>query len=185
MNDLTRRDALKLASAAGASTLAGPLALAADKAPGEAAKEKKATLKVLGLGEAKIACAALAASRAGARELIVGTASQLGDAYMIDLKLLDARSAVELRRSTKPVSGSPDALIDTPPEIAAAYQLSPADCEISPGVKVWDAWIESFPRRTPELLEAPGAIIYTSGTTGRPKGVRRHPPSRAERRRGG
>ena len=75
--------------------------------------------------EAKIACAALAASRAGARELIIGTASQLGDAYMIDLKLLDARSAVELRRTTKPVSGSPDALIDTLRE-AVVQLLAPA-----------------------------------------------------------
>jgi hypothetical protein len=75
--------------------------------------------------EAKIACAALAASRAGARELIMGTASQLGDAYMIDLKLLDARSAVELRRSTKPVSGSQDALIDTLRE-AVVQLLAPA-----------------------------------------------------------
>ena len=70
--------------------------------------------------------------------------------------------------------------VDTPPEIAAAYQLSPADCEMRPGVKVWDAWIESFPRRAPEALEPPGAIIYTSGTTGRPKGVRRHPPTPAQ-----
>jgi len=75
--------------------------------------------------DAKIACAALAASRAGARELIMGTASQLGDAYMIDLKLLDARSANELRRSTHPVSGSPDALIDTLRE-AVVQLLAPS-----------------------------------------------------------
>jgi long-chain acyl-CoA synthetase len=70
--------------------------------------------------------------------------------------------------------------VDTPPEIAAAYQLSPADCEMRPGVKVWDAWIESFPRRTPEVTDPPGAIIYTSGTTGRPKGVKRAPPTPAQ-----
>ncbi|MCA1828493.1 MAG: hypothetical protein ABR567_04595 [Myxococcales bacterium] len=75
--------------------------------------------------DAKIACAALAASRAGARELIMGTASQLGDAYMIDLKLLDARSAAELRRSTHPVAGSPDALIETLRETAVQL-LAPA-----------------------------------------------------------
>ena len=61
--------------------------------------------------------------------------------------------------------------VETPPEIVAAYQLSPADCAVHPGVKVWDAWIESFPRRAPEAIEAPGAIIYTSGTTGQPKGA--------------
>ncbi|MEQ1866245.1 MAG: acyl-CoA synthetase [Micropepsaceae bacterium] len=67
--------------------------------------------------------------------------------------------------------------VDTPPEIATAYQISPADCEMRPGVKVWDAWIESFPRRTPEVSTPPGAIIYTSGTTGRPKGVKRASPT--------
>src|SRR5258707_942161 len=74
--------------------------------------------------EAKIACAALAASRAGARQLILGTASQLGDAFMIDLKLLDARSAQELRRATHPVSGTQDALIETLRE-AAVQLLAP------------------------------------------------------------
>jgi long-chain acyl-CoA synthetase len=67
--------------------------------------------------------------------------------------------------------------VDTPPEIATAYQISPADCEMRPGVKVWDAWIESFPRRTPEVSTPPGAIIYTSGTTGKPKGVKRASPT--------
>jgi long-chain acyl-CoA synthetase len=77
-------------------------------------------------------------------------------------------------------SGVPILAVDTPPEIAAAYQLAPADCEMRPGVKVWDAWIESFPRRKPEAIQPPGAIIYTSGTTGRPKGVRRFPPNEAQ-----
>ena len=75
--------------------------------------------------DAHISCAALAASRAGARQLIMGTASQLGDAFMIDLKLLDARSAQELRRATHPVSGSQDALIDTLRE-AVVQLLAPA-----------------------------------------------------------
>ena len=77
-------------------------------------------------------------------------------------------------------AGVPVFAVDTPPEIAAAYQLSPADCAMKAGVKVWDAWIESFPRRTPEAFDPPGAIIYTSGTTGRPKGVKRHPPTPAQ-----
>jgi long-chain acyl-CoA synthetase len=76
--------------------------------------------------------------------------------------------------------GVPVFAVETPPEIVAAYQLTPADCEIKPGVKVWDAWIESFPRRAPEVTDPPGAIIYTSGTTGRPKGVKRNPPTPAQ-----
>ena len=75
--------------------------------------------------EAHIACAAAAASKAGARQLIMGTASQLGDAFMIDLKLMDARSAAELRRATHPVSGTQDALIETLRE-AAVELLAPA-----------------------------------------------------------
>ena len=72
----------------------------------------------------RMACAAAAASRAGARQLILGTASQLGDAFMIDLKLIDARSAQVLRRATHPVSGSRDALIETLRE-AAVELLAP------------------------------------------------------------
>jgi len=77
-------------------------------------------------------------------------------------------------------SGVPILAVDTPVEIAAAYQLAPADCEMRPGVKVWDAWIESFPRRPAAAVQPPGAIIYTSGTTGRPKGVRRFQPTEAQ-----
>jgi hypothetical protein len=75
--------------------------------------------------DAHVACAAGAALKAGARELILGTASQLGDAFIVDLRLLDARSAGELRRSTHPVSGSQDALIETLRE-AAVQLLAPA-----------------------------------------------------------
>jgi hypothetical protein len=68
--------------------------------------------------EARLACAAAAAAHAGARQLIFGTTSQLGDSFMIDLKLLDAKTGQELRRATHPVSGSQDALIEMLREIA-------------------------------------------------------------------
>lgn len=67
--------------------------------------------------------------------------------------------------------------VDTPPEIAHAYQISPALCTTPQNVTSWDRWIGNFARRTPEAIDPPGAIIYTSGTTGRPKGVRRKPPT--------
>ncbi len=97
--------------------------------------------------EAKITCAALAAGRAGARQLIMGTASQLGDAFMIDLKLIDARSAQELGRSTHPVSGSQDALIDVLRE--AVVQL------LAPGRFVGAILIE--------VPGVPGALLYVDG----------------------
>src|SRR5258708_4668976 len=60
MDEVNRREALKLASAAGGAALAGSLSLAADKEGGDTAKEKKALLKVLGVGESKIACGSTA-----------------------------------------------------------------------------------------------------------------------------
>jgi hypothetical protein len=56
MEEVNRREALKLASAGGVAALAASLALAADKEGVDTAKEKKARLKVLGVGESKIAC---------------------------------------------------------------------------------------------------------------------------------
>src|SRR5258708_718816 len=69
---------------------------------------------------ARIACAAAAAARAGAQQLIVGTVSRLGDAFALDLKLVDARTGLELRRATHPMSGKQDALIELLPGIAVA-----------------------------------------------------------------
>jgi hypothetical protein len=95
----------------------------------------------------KLTCAASAASRAGARQFILGTVSQLGDAYMIDLKLLDARSAQELRRATHPVSGSRDALIETLRE-AAVELLAPA--RFVGGLSI-------------DVADAPGAAVFIDG----------------------
>jgi hypothetical protein len=75
--------------------------------------------------EARVPCASAAALHVGARQLIMGTTSQLGDSFMIDLKLLDARSGQELRRATHPVSGSQDALIEMVRE-AAVQLLAPS-----------------------------------------------------------
>ncbi|MGZ6126449.1 MAG: hypothetical protein ACXWLR_15880 [Myxococcales bacterium] len=75
--------------------------------------------------EARAPCAAAAALHAGARQLIIGTTSQLGDSFMIDLKLLDAKTGQELRRATHPVAGSQDALIEMLRE-AAVQLLAPS-----------------------------------------------------------
>jgi PEGA domain len=61
---------------------------------------------------AQIACAAGAAAKAGARQFIAGTVSGLGDTYMLDLKLIDARTGQELRRATHPVSGREERLME-------------------------------------------------------------------------
>jgi long-chain acyl-CoA synthetase len=76
--------------------------------------------------------------------------------------------------------GVPVFVVDTPPEIAAAYQIDREVCRRPAGTMGWDAWIAGFERRAPEVTDPPGAIIYTSGTTGRPKGVQRRPPTPAQ-----
>src|SRR3546814_20967899 len=66
-------------------------------------------------------------------------------------------------------------VVDTPPEIAAAYGLGEAPLA-APGERRWDAWLGGFaPLQSAQV--SPGTILYTSGTTGKPKGVRRAPRS--------
>ncbi len=62
-------------------------------------------------------------------------------------------------------------IVDTPPEIRAAYGLS----EPPPpnGLPRWDELLDAAPPFAGAAEMAPSTIIYPSGTTGRPKGVRR------------
>jgi len=71
-------------------------------------------------------------------------------------------------------------VVETPPEIAQAYQIDAAHCAVPHGAQSWRTWIAGFERRPPAAADPPGAIIYTSGTTGRPKGVQRKPPTPAQ-----
>ncbi|MFN3231097.1 MAG: acyl-CoA synthetase [Alphaproteobacteria bacterium] len=68
-------------------------------------------------------------------------------------------------------------VVETPPEIAAAYGLTASQTEPSPGAVLWSEWTHQFDIFEPRDIASPGAMIYTSGTTGRPKGVRRKPQS--------
>ncbi len=73
--------------------------------------------------------------------------------------------------------GVPVFVVETPPEIAEAFQVSPDKRIVPDGRTDWAAWIAGFEPLAPEVADPPGAMIYTSGTTGRPKGVRRAPPT--------
>jgi len=73
--------------------------------------------------------------------------------------------------------GVPVLVVETPPEIAAAYGVDPARRPVPAGMVDWSSWLEGFEPYPGDGAGAPGTIIYTSGTTGRPKGVRRHPPT--------
>lgn len=62
----------------------------------------------------------------------------------------------------------------TPPEIAAAYGVAPAQAEVPQGMTDWDRWCDGHePFQGTPGRSSP--MFYTSGTTGMPKGVRRQP----------
>ncbi len=68
-------------------------------------------------------------------------------------------------------------VVETSPEIAAAYAIPPEACAVPEGATDWNAWLSGFEPGTPREAVALSAIIYTGGTTGNPKGVRRAPPT--------
>lgn len=68
-------------------------------------------------------------------------------------------------------------VVETPPEIVAAYGLSPDAAKIPEAATSWDEWLSQFQPITEGPANAPGSMIYTSGTTGHPKGVRRATPT--------
>lgn len=75
--------------------------------------------------------------------------------------------------------GLPVFVVETPPEIAAGYGVSPDLVAVPQGRTAWSDWIAGFEPMQPREVASPGAMIYTSGTTGRPKGVRRTPATPA------
>ncbi len=62
-------------------------------------------------------------------------------------------------------------VVDTPPEVRAAYNLG--DVPLPPGLPVWGKLVDAAAPFAGEPAVPLSSIIYTSGTTGRPKGVRR------------
>ncbi|ANK83190.1 MAG: long-chain fatty acid--CoA ligase [Rhizobiales bacterium NRL2] len=64
--------------------------------------------------------------------------------------------------------------VPTPPEIAAAYGVSPP-ASLPQGVVAYDDFIAGLEPWTDPPPASRGTMIYTSGTTGHPKGVRRDP----------
>jgi long-chain acyl-CoA synthetase len=65
-------------------------------------------------------------------------------------------------------------VVTTPPEIAAAFAITPELAQVPQGLTDWDSWRDMHaPSREPPKRSSP--MFYTSGTTGMPKGVRRQP----------
>ncbi len=67
-------------------------------------------------------------------------------------------------------------VVETPPEIAAAYGISEQDRLVPAGRRNYEEWLADLDEWTRAPRNSPGAMLYTSGTTGKPKGVRRKPP---------
>lgn len=66
-------------------------------------------------------------------------------------------------------------VVPTPPEIADAYHIPAAACEVDGSCVDWTEWVAQQPPWTAPPRPPRNTMIYTSGTTGRPKGVRREP----------
>src|SRR5437660_2236523 len=63
-------------------------------------------------------------------------------------------------------------IVATPPEIAAAFGVSPEAAAVPSGMTDWDQWRDAHAAwQGPTGRVSP--MFYTSGTTGKPKGVRR------------
>ena len=65
--------------------------------------------------------------------------------------------------------------VATPPEIGAAYSLTPQACRVPADAADWEDWVAMQGLWQGLPLPQTSSMIYTSGTTGRPKGVRREP----------
>jgi long-chain acyl-CoA synthetase len=66
-------------------------------------------------------------------------------------------------------------VVETPPEIAAAYGVTGEQAKAPAGVATWDGFLATATPHTAPPPASRGSMIYTSGTTGKPKGVRRTP----------
>jgi TolB-like protein len=68
------------------------------------------------------ACLAAIGKRLGVAQVVSGNVAALGDSYVVNIKVVDAASAAELRRiASLPLRGNPDDLIDS--VRVAAYRL--------------------------------------------------------------
>jgi len=103
---------------------------------------KDATLRGCG-GEP--ACLGAVARRLDAQQIVAGNVAQLGDSYVVNLKLVDAKG-IEIRRVSEPLKGSADELIDAV-RVAAYRLVRPQDLKGSLAI----------------LCDAPGANVVLDG----------------------
>lgn len=99
-------------------------------------------------------------------------------AYVLDdsgAKVLIAHSDLLNEAILSLCTGREVVAVPTPPEIAAAINLAPAQCSAPGVVPEWYHWLSGHSPWRDEPRTQPNAMFYTSGTTGMPKGVVRKP----------
>ncbi len=64
-------------------------------------------------------------------------------------------------------------VVETPAEIARAYDIAEEHCVVREEHTDWQDWVQRFAPLHPPVSPPGSSMLYTSGTTGRPKGVRR------------
>ncbi len=99
-------------------------------------------------------------------------------AYVLDdceAKVLIAHSDL-LTESVLALSGGREIIaVQTPPEIASAFDIPPESCMAPRAVPEWYRWLSAFDPWSEEARALSNPMFYTSGTTGMPKGVLRKP----------
>ncbi|MDC6485311.1 AMP-binding protein [Luminiphilus sp.] len=65
--------------------------------------------------------------------------------------------------------------VETPEEIAEAYNIAHNACQIPGAIPEWYGWLDAHEKWNKSPVAPSNPMFYTSGTSGMPKGVRRQP----------
>ena len=99
-------------------------------------------------------------------------------AYVLDdceAKVLIAHSDL-LTESVLALCGGREVIaVQTPPDIASAFDIPSESCTAPRAVPEWYQWLSAFDPWSEEARALSNPMFYTSGTTGMPKGVLRKP----------